>query len=108
MVRARRPETTTTREGRNGKRSESPVEPRNIEDLRLMLLMRRFEDAAAEGYSKAKIGGFLHLYNGQEAAAMGSIGVLREDDYIVTHYRDHGHAIARGIEPERIMAELYA
>ncbi|HWO94529.1 MAG TPA: thiamine pyrophosphate-dependent enzyme, partial [Dehalococcoidia bacterium] len=72
-----------------------------------MLLIRRFEDAAAEQYTRARIGGFLHLYNGQEAVAVGAIPVLREDDYIVTHYRDHGQALARGIEPGRVMAELF-
>ncbi len=105
MVRAKQPREGST--VRSGKRAYPPVASQDVDDLRTMLLMRRFEDAAAEGYSKAKIGGFLHLDNGQEAAALGTIGLLHADDYIVTHYRDHGHAIARGVEPERIMAELY-
>ncbi len=73
-----------------------------------MLLIRRFENKCAEMYTHGKIRGFLHLYNGEEACAVGAINALREDDKIVTHYRDHGHAIARGVEPDRIMAELFA
>ena len=76
--------------------------------LHEMQLMRRFEDKCAEMYARGKIRGFLHLYNGQEACATGAINALRADDKIVTHYRDHGHALARGVEPERIMAELFA
>ena len=76
--------------------------------LHEMLLMRRFEDKCAEMYTRGKIRGFLHLYSGQEACATGAINALRADDKIVTHYRDHGHALARGVEPRRIMAELFA
>ena len=75
--------------------------------LRQMLLIRRFEEKAAEMYMRGKIGGFLHLYIGEEAIAVGAMSTLRSDDYIVSHYRDHGHALARGIEPRRIMAELF-
>ncbi len=78
-----------------------------IELLRKMMLIRRFETKAAEMYSKQKIAGFLHLYNGQEAIAVGAISALNNDDHLLTHYRDHGHALARGLEPERIMAELF-
>jgi pyruvate dehydrogenase E1 component alpha subunit len=81
--------------------------PQLIEMLRQMLLIRRFEEKAAEMYSRSKIAGFLHLYIGEEAVAVGAINALNDDDQIVTHYRDHGHALARGIEPERIMAELF-
>ena len=71
-----------------------------------MLLIRRFEEASARLYMDGKIRGFLHLYIGEEAIAAGAVPLLREDDYVVTHYRDHGHAIARGLEPRVIMAEL--
>ena len=75
--------------------------------LRQMMLIRRFEERAAQGYQQAKIGGFCHLYIGQEATAVGSIAALREDDPVITAYRDHGHALARGLDPNRVMAELY-
>ena len=71
-----------------------------------MLLIRRFEEESARLYMQGKIRGFLHLYIGEEAVAVGAIPVLREDDYIVTHYRDHGHALARGMDPRVVMAEL--
>ncbi len=74
---------------------------------RQMVLIRRFEDKAAEMYTLGKIGGFLHLYNGEEAVAVGAISVLRPGDHIFTHYRDHGHALARGMDPKRVMAELF-
>jgi pyruvate dehydrogenase E1 component alpha subunit len=72
-----------------------------------MIEIRRFEEKAAEMYARGKIHGFLHLYIGQEAVAVGAVDALHPDDYIVAHYREHGHAIARGIEPRRIMAELF-
>ena len=72
-----------------------------------MILIRRFEEKCAESYSLGKIGGFCHLYIGQEAVAVGAIAALRADDYVITSYREHGHAIAKGISPEEIMAELY-
>ncbi len=75
--------------------------------LRQMLLIRRFEERSAMLYVNQKIGGFCHLYSGQESVAVGSIGVLREDDYVITAYRDHGHAIARGMEPRAGMAEMF-
>ena len=75
--------------------------------LQTMMNIRRFEEKAAEMYARGKIKGFLHLYIGQEAVATGAIAALRPDDYIVSHYREHGHALARGLEPGRIMAELF-
>ena len=72
-----------------------------------MLLIRRFEESSARLYLQGKIRGFLHLYIGQEAIAVGSIPVLGEDDYVITHYRDHGHALAKGMDPKAIMAELW-
>jgi pyruvate dehydrogenase E1 component alpha subunit len=81
--------------------------PTPIALLRTMMQMRRFEEKAAEMYARGKIKGFLHLYVGQEAIATGAIGALRPDDYIVAPYREHGHAMARGLEPGRVMAELF-
>ncbi|HNM78835.1 MAG TPA: thiamine pyrophosphate-dependent enzyme [Tepidiformaceae bacterium] len=71
-----------------------------------MMLIRRFEEKCGELYTKGKIRGFLHLYTGQEACAVGMMAALAEHDKIVTHYRDHGHALARGLDPNRVMAEL--
>src|SRR5215211_1933725 len=69
----------------------------NLEMLRSMLLQRRFEERCAEAYALGKIGGFCHLYIGQEAVSTGSLSLLRPDDYVITTYRDHGQALARGI-----------
>ena len=65
--------------------------------LRQMLLIRRFEEKAAEAYALGKIGGFCHLYIGQEAVAVGSLAALRDDDYVISSYREHGQALARGV-----------
>lgn len=75
--------------------------------LREMLLYRRFEEKAEEAYAIGKIGGFCHLHIGQEAACAGSILPLRKDDYAISAYREHTQAIAKGIEPRAVMAELY-
>jgi pyruvate dehydrogenase E1 component alpha subunit len=75
--------------------------------LRQMLLIRRFEEKAGEAYSLGKIGGFCHLYIGQEAVAVGSLAALGPDDYITCSYREHGHALARGISARTVMAELF-
>ncbi|MBW4361386.1 pyruvate dehydrogenase (acetyl-transferring) E1 component subunit alpha [Flavobacterium taihuense] len=72
-----------------------------------MILIRRFEEKAAEQYSKAKIRGFLHLYIGEEAVAVGVIQALNDDDNVLATYREHGHALARGIDADSIMAEMY-
>jgi len=79
----------------------------DMELLHSMLLQRRFEERCAEAYALGKIGGFCHLYIGQEAVSTGSMSVLRPDDYIITTYRDHGQALARGIPPRAVMAELF-
>jgi pyruvate dehydrogenase E1 component alpha subunit len=79
----------------------------NLTLLRSMLLQRRFEERCAEAYALGKIGGFCHLYIGQEAVSTGSLSVLRSDDYVITTYRDHGQALARGMNPRNIMAELF-
>jgi pyruvate dehydrogenase E1 component alpha subunit len=72
-----------------------------------MLLIRRFEERTAEMYALGKIGGFCHLYIGEEAVAVGTIDALEPTDYIFSAYRDHGHCLARGSEPKHIMAELF-
>src|ERR687889_542881 len=72
-----------------------------------MVLIRRFEEKSAEAYTLGKIGGFCHLYIGQEAVAVGALSALRPDDYVYTSYRDHGHALALGTSPDEVMAELY-
>lgn len=72
-----------------------------------MLLIRRFEEKAAEMYAQGKIGGFLHLDVGMEASCVGAISVLRPDDYVMAGYREHGHALAKGSDPRRCMAELF-
>ena len=79
----------------------------NMTLLRSMLLQRRFEERTAEAYALGKIGGFCHLYIGQEAVSTGSILLLRPDDYVITTYRDHGQALARGMTPRAVMAELF-
>ncbi len=90
------------------KKPESSDDPAlRLSLLREMLLMRRFEERTAEAYALGKIGGFCHLYIGQEAVGAGAISVLRPDDYVITSYRDHGQALARGISPRAIMAELF-
>src|SRR5919202_1724581 len=75
--------------------------------LATMILIRRFEERAGEMYAKAKIGGFLHLAIGEEATIVGSVRALRDADYLISTYRSHGHALARGTPPGAVMAELF-
>ena len=74
---------------------------------RQMFQIRRFEESAEEQYMRGNIRGFLHVYTGQEAVAVGAISALLKSDYLVTHYRDHGHALAKGLAPKSAMAELF-
>src|SRR3982074_1539954 len=74
---------------------------------REMLLIRRFEEKTAEMYQAAKIGGFCHLHIRQEATTGGTISALRPKDYVYSPYREHGHALAKGIHPNAVMAELF-
>ncbi len=78
-----------------------------IDMYRQMVLIRIFEEKCQEMYTRAKIGGFLHLYVGQEAVAVGTAAALKPEDHVITHYRDHGHAIARGLDTNALMAELF-
>jgi pyruvate dehydrogenase E1 component alpha subunit len=99
---------------KNGKNGAADVDESGVaaktdylELFRQMFLIRQFEIACGENYSKGLIRGFLHLYIGQEATGVGAISTLREDDYVVSAYRDHGHALARGVDVNRSMAELF-
>jgi pyruvate dehydrogenase E1 component alpha subunit len=78
-----------------------------VEMLAMMLLIRRFEERASQQYQAQKIGGFCHLYIGQEAVVTGAVAATRPDDYFITAYRDHAHALARGTSPDACMAELF-
>ncbi len=73
---------------------------------RQMVLIRRFEERCAELYQQGKIGGFLHLYIGQEATGVGAVNALRPGDHVITAYRDHGIALAKGLDPKAVMAEM--
>ena len=99
-------QTKVKQKPESGKADDTTPEQRH-ELLRSMLLQRRFEERCAEAYALGRIGGFCHLYIGQEAVGAGAIASLREDDYIITTYRDHGQALARGMSPRAIMAELF-
>ena len=89
------------------KKAKSGDAAQHKELLHAMLLQRRFEEKVAEAYALGKIGGFCHLYIGQEAVGTGVISMLRHDDYVITTYRDHGQAICRGMTPRSVMAELF-
>jgi pyruvate dehydrogenase E1 component alpha subunit len=84
-----------------------PEAERAREWLQTMTLIRRFEERAGEMYARAKVGGFLHLSIGEEATIVGSARALREEDYLISTYRSHGHALVRGTPPENVMAELF-
>ena len=99
-------QTKVRRKTEPGAADDTTPEQR-LELLRSMLLQRRFEERCAEAYALGRIGGFCHLYIGQEAVGAGAISALRDDDYIITTYRDHGQALARGLSPRSIMAELF-
>ena len=90
-----------------GEHHDLPDREHCEEILRKMLLIRRFEERAGEMYTKAQIGGFLHLAIGEEAAIVGATLAMRDTDYLISTYREHGQALARGTEPQRVMAELF-
>jgi len=95
----------TTAKARAKQEAGAPEELLGL--LRQMMLIRRFEEKAAEMYARGRIAGFLHLYIGQEAVAVGAEAAIGPDDHVVSHYRDHGQALARGLDPKAIMAELF-
>jgi len=86
---------------------DAPFAEQYREWLRMMILIRHFEEKAGEAYSLGQIGGFCHLYIGQEAVAVGTLAALRGDDYVVSAYREHGQALARGMSSRSVMAELF-
>ncbi|QGK70780.1 pyruvate dehydrogenase (acetyl-transferring) E1 component subunit alpha [Allosaccharopolyspora coralli] len=96
---------------RGSKNASTPFDGASPDTLReyfrQMTLVRRFEERAAQGYTQAKIGGYCHLNLGEEATVVGLMAALRGSDYLFTNYREHGYALAKGIEPGRVMAELY-
>lgn len=100
---ATQPSTTSVRRGVSASLPNQTL----IKWLRDMVLIREFEIRCAQAYQQAKIGGFCHLYIGQEACAVGTIGSVNHDDPVVTAYRDHGHALARGMDPGACMAEMF-
>src|SRR5690348_3913780 len=77
-----------------------------VDMYRQMVLIRDFEEKSQEMYTRAKISGFLHLYSGQESVGVGMMHALKPEDNVITHYRDHGHAIAKGLDIKALMAEL--
>jgi pyruvate dehydrogenase E1 component alpha subunit len=81
--------------------------PERLDLYRLMVRIRRFEERCLRAYQQGKIGGFLHLYIGQEAVAVGCCSVMQKTDHVITAYRDHGHALAVGMSPNELMAEMY-
>ena len=87
--------------------SMQPAERDEVEMLSLMLLLRRFEERASQQYQSQKIGGFCHLYIGQEAVVVGALAATRQDDYFITAYRDHAHALVKGTSANACMAELF-
>ena len=87
--------------------AKSTIAGSEIALLEQMILIRRFEEKAAELYGKEKIRGFLHLYNGEEAIAAGVLHHRKSKDRVISTYREHGHALASGLEPRKIMAELF-
>ena len=88
-------------------RRETPDKQTGLELLDKMLLIRHFEERAQEMYMKAKVGGFLHLAVGEEATIVGTVSVMEDRDYLISTYREHGQALARGTDPNVIMAELF-
>ncbi|MGH2978202.1 MAG: pyruvate dehydrogenase (acetyl-transferring) E1 component subunit alpha [Solirubrobacterales bacterium] len=89
------------------RRAKLPDEKSALELLDKMLLIRHFEERAQEMYMKAKVGGFLHLAVGEEATIAGTVSAMRDDDYLISTYREHGQALARGTDPKVVMAELF-
>lgn len=99
--------TTATEDKAKARPSSELSAERLLDMLYMMMLIRRFEERTMQSYMQQKIGGFCHIYIGQEAVAVGSIGALNDDDPIVGAYRDHGMALARGMHPNYCMAEMY-
>ncbi|MDQ3810216.1 MAG: pyruvate dehydrogenase (acetyl-transferring) E1 component subunit alpha [Chloroflexota bacterium] len=108
------PNARGTRDGRAQTARPTDARPRSAAQheealgyLRMMLLIRRFEEKTAEMYQRARIGGYCHLNLGEEATCVGLAAGMQPNDYLFTNYREHGYALARGIDPGRVMAELF-
>src|SRR6187455_3391450 len=97
----------TQEERERAAQHELPEPDAAREWLGSMMLIRRFEERAGEMYAKAKVGGFLHLAIGEEATILGSVRAMRDEDYLISTYRSHGHALVRGTHPNAVMAELF-
>jgi pyruvate dehydrogenase E1 component alpha subunit len=101
-------DTSKTRASRRTSRAKATVPAETlVAYYRQMLLVRRFEERAARAYTEAKIGGYCHLNLGEEATVVGLMAALEPRDYLFTNYREHGYALAKGIDARRVMAELY-
>src|SRR4051812_13166522 len=98
---------TGRRREESGGQHDLPDKETCVAILGRMLIIRRFEERAREMYAKAKIGGFLHLCIGEEATIVGAVDALGETDYLISTYREHGQALARGTDPKLVMAELF-
>jgi pyruvate dehydrogenase E1 component alpha subunit len=106
---------TTQQKGRRSGQPADGAQPQRklpdkktaLELLDKMLLIRHFEERAQEMYMKAKIGGFMHLAIGEEATIVGTVAAMRDEDYLLSTYREHGQVIARGTDPNAVMAELF-
>jgi pyruvate dehydrogenase E1 component alpha subunit len=96
-----------SRDGAAAKALKLPDAATCRELLETMSLIRRFEEAAGQQYMKAKVGGFLHLCIGEEATVVGATSVMQQQDYLISTYREHGQALARGTDPKAVMAELF-
>ena len=97
----------TQEERERAAQRELPERDAAREWLESMMLIRRFEERAGEMYAKAKVGGFLHLAIGEEATIVGAVRAMRDEDYLISTYRSHGHALSRGADPNKVMAELF-
>src|SRR3954454_22266147 len=97
----------TQEERERAAQHELPEPDAARERLESVRLIRRFEERAGEMYAKAKVGGFLHLAIGEEATIVGALRAMRDEDYLISPYRSHGHALARGADPKPVMAELF-
>ena len=97
----------TQEERERAAQRELPDRDAAREWLEAMMLIRRFEERAGEMYAKAKVGGFLHLAIGEEATIVGAVRAMRDEDYLISTYRSHGHALSRGADPSKVMAELF-
>ncbi|MDQ4100546.1 MAG: thiamine pyrophosphate-dependent enzyme [Chloroflexota bacterium] len=110
QAQGKRRKSAAERAKANGKANGQPPRVENealVDFYRKMVEIRLFEDAAQRGFRTGKIGGYLHVYSGQEAVAIGFLNEYRENDRVITAYRDHAHALLLGSEPKAVMAELY-